>query len=190
MEKCISCGQSADFSFQALEVRTLHIRDLQEEKRVQALGDFKEFGICNKCAQKHLDEILKRGNLFNPQFIIYSMIFFLGLFLSITYWTSNGVFRMVGLAALVCGILGNITIYKKNTATRAVYNALSPAQQLAKAAWERVAEKAPAKDDINDLTYIPVTEETLALKNGDLMVLYKLLPAIAIEAHKALHLRK
>ena len=46
---------------------------------------------------------------------------------------------------------------------------------------------APKKNDINDITYIPVNEETLARKNGDLMILYELLPEIAIEAHKRIH---
>ena len=48
-------------------------------------------------------------------------------------------------------------------------------------------DAAPKKHDINDITYIPVDEETLARKNGDLMILYDLLPEIAIEAHKRIH---
>jgi hypothetical protein len=48
-------------------------------------------------------------------------------------------------------------------------------------------EGAPKKDDINDITYIPVDEKTLARKNGDLMVLYDLVPEIAVEAHKRIH---
>ncbi len=190
MEKCLSCGQDAFFFFRALEVRTLHIRDLQEEKRVQALGEWKEFCVCRDCAQEQLDDILATGKFPAAQSIIFFVILLLGIFLSATYWTSNGIFRMVGLAALVCGVLGNISTYKKNKAVRVSYKSLTHEQQLAKAAWECALAHAPSKDDINDLTYIPVNEGTLNLKNGDLMVLYKLLPAIAVEAHKQLHLRK
>ena len=54
-------------------------------------------------------------------------------------------------------------------------------------AWECLQEGAPKKQDVNDITYIPVDEKTLALKNGDLMVLYELLPEIALEAHRRIH---
>ena len=47
--------------------------------------------------------------------------------------------------------------------------------------------EAPKKEDVNDLTWIPVNEKTMARKNGDLMILYKLLPEIAVEAWKRLH---
>jgi hypothetical protein len=190
MEKCLSCGQAAEFSFQALEIRTLHIRDLEGEKRVQALGECKEFHVCRNCAQAQLDKLIGAKKTMGSQTIIYSLIFLLGIFLSINFWTSNGAFRLLGLAALVCGVLGNISVYKKNNADRESYSHLTQEQQLAKAAWECVEAHAPSKDDINDLTYIPVTPETLELKNGDLMILYKLLPEIAVEAYKYIHLRK
>ena len=47
--------------------------------------------------------------------------------------------------------------------------------------------EAPKKEDINDLTYIPVNEKSRSRKNGDLMILYHLLPEIAVEAWKRLH---
>ena len=40
---------------------------------------------------------------------------------------------------------------------------------------------------MNDITYIPVDEETLARKNGELMIRYDLLPEIAFAAHKRIH---
>ena len=47
--------------------------------------------------------------------------------------------------------------------------------------------EAPKKENDNDLTYIPICEKTLARKNGDLMILYHLLPEIAVEAWNRLH---
>ena len=47
--------------------------------------------------------------------------------------------------------------------------------------------EAPKKENENDLSYIPVNEKTLARKNGDLMILYHLLPEIAVEAWNKLH---
>ena len=37
------------------------------------------------------------------------------------------------------------------------------------------------------LTYIPISEKTLRRKNGDLMILYHLLPEIAVEAWNRIH---
>ena len=64
-------------------------------------------------------------------------------------------------------------------------NALSEA--LEEAAWDVYLAEAPKKEGQNDLTYIPVNEKTLARKNGDLMILYRLLPEIAVEAWKRIH---
>ena len=47
--------------------------------------------------------------------------------------------------------------------------------------------EAPKKEDVNDLTYIPVNGKSLKRKNGDLMILYGLLPEIAVEAWKRMH---
>ena len=54
-------------------------------------------------------------------------------------------------------------------------------------AWECLVDGAPKKNDVNDITYIPINGKTLERKNGDLMILYDLLPEIAIEAHKRIH---
>ena len=50
-----------------------------------------------------------------------------------------------------------------------------------------ICPEAPKKEDMNDLTYIPVNEKTRSRKNGDLMILYNLLPEIAVQAWKHLH---
>ena len=47
--------------------------------------------------------------------------------------------------------------------------------------------EAPKKENENALSYIPIDEKTRARKNGDLMILYHLLPEIAVEAWKRLH---
>ena len=58
---------------------------------------------------------------------------------------------------------------------------------LEEAAWECFLEAAPKKNDINDITYIPVNDQTLARKNGDLMILYDLLPEIALQVYDRIH---
>lgn len=91
---CIQCGGAAQHLFQALEIHTLHVRDLKGEKRVQALE---------------------------------------------------------------------------------------------KAAWEVAVRCAPHKRGDHDLTYLPITPETMAMKNGDLMIAYQLVPQIAVQAWNTLH---
>ena len=48
----------------------------------------------------------------------------------------------------------------------------------------------PRKNGEEDLTYIPVDSETLSRKNGDLMILYDLIPDIAKEAFRRIHLKE
>ncbi len=48
-------------------------------------------------------------------------------------------------------------------------------------------DHAPKKYKNNDVTYIPITSRTLSMKNGDLMVMYKLLPEIAVKAYDLIH---
>ena len=67
-----------------------------------------------------------------------------------------------------------------------MYEALRE-EALYRCAWECMVDGAPKKNDVNDITYIPVDEKTLARKNGDLMILYDLVPEIAVQAHKRIH---
>lgn len=48
-------------------------------------------------------------------------------------------------------------------------------------------ETAPKKEGENDLSYIPITPETPAIKNRDPSVIYGLLPAIVRQAWDVLH---
>ena len=53
-DKCIRCGGPADHPVRALEVRTLHVRGLSGESRVQALGDEMSSAVCDCCAREQL----------------------------------------------------------------------------------------------------------------------------------------
>ena len=97
------------------------------------------------------------------------------------------VFLLLGIAALICGVLGIYDALKKAKEKSASLRALPKAEALREAAWDVYLAEAPKKEDPNDLTYIPVNEKTLSRKNGDLMILYNLLPEIAVEAWKRLH---
>ena len=49
--KCVRCGGDAAYPVRAIEVRTLHVRSIGGEKRVQALGDERESAVCEACAR-------------------------------------------------------------------------------------------------------------------------------------------
>ena len=170
-----------------LEVQTLHVRDLTGEKRVQALGDDADYCVCRKCAERKLSAILNNRQATIRAALPFALAFFAGIIITAWFWSDNGAFRLLGLGFLACGVLGTIGIIQKGEKQRNQFAPLSHDKALAAAAWECFLESAPKKNDINDITYIPINEETLARKNGDLMILYDLLPEIAIQAYNRIH---
>ena len=187
METCLKCGGKAEYRFRVLEVRTLPVRDLTGEKRVQALGDFQTFAICESCAVSQVAKaidvhhaILERGKWF---LAVLATCFVLTAVL----WGGAAEPRLLGPAAIVCGALGAGGAVRQSLTTRREYLALPLEQQKERAAWEVLLQAAPKKEGDNDLTYIPVTEKVMTMKNGDLMIEYKLLPAIAVQAWERLH---
>ena len=166
-EKCVRCGGEAAYPIRAQEVRTLHVRSIGGEKRVQALGDEKHGAVCEACARKQLALSLDPVRAAKPQLLTFGAVIAAGILIGaatlLFVKESRQVFLLLGIAAL------------------------PEAEALEEAAWDVFTAEAPKKEDVNDLTYIPVNEKTLRRKNGDLMVLYKLLPEIAVEAWKRLH---
>ena len=190
-EKCIRCGSPAAYPIRALEVRTLHVRSVGGERRVQALGGEKESGVCEKCAREQLALSLNPVRAAKKEMIRFGIVFAAGILAAaatlLFVRESRQVFLLVALAALVCGALGIYEALKKAKEKAASLAALPETEALEEAAWDVFTAEAPKKEDVNDLTWIPVNEKTLARKNGDLMILYKLLPEIAVEAWKKLH---
>ena len=185
---CIKCNQeTADFHFRALEVQTFHVRDMTRQSKIQALGDFQEFSLCRSCAEEKLRGYLQAGSRIGRIAIPCTLLTLAGLVLTVVFWKGEGALRLLGLGMTGCGILCMAGLLGDIFKKRRLYAALSPDKALKKCAWECVLEQAPHKDGDNDLTYIPVTEETLGRKNGDLMILYDLVPEIAVEAHKRIH---
>ncbi len=189
--KCIRCGSAAGFPVRALEIRTLHVRGAAGERRVQALGDEKQSAVCETCARNQLDLSLNPLKAVKPQLIRFGAVFAAGLaVIALTLLfvrESRQVFILLGIAALICGVLGIYDALRKAKEKSLALRALPEAEALEEAAWDVFEAEAPKKEDQNDLTYIPVNDKTLSRKNGDLMVLYHLLPEIAVEAWKRIH---
>ena len=190
-EKCVRCGGEAAYPIRALEVRTLHVRSIGGEKRVQALGDEKTGSVCEACAREQLALSLDPIRAARPQLAAFGAVIAAGILIGaaalLFVKESRQVFLLLGIAALVCGALGVYEALRKAKEKAAALRALPEAEALEESVWDVYIAEAPRKEDVNDLTYIPVNEKTLRRKNGDLMVLYKLLPEIAVEAWKRLH---
>ena len=190
-DKCIRCGGPSAHPIRALEVRTLPVRGLGGERKVQALGDEKQGGVCERCAREQLNLSLDPVRAVKPQLIRFGAVFAAGLLMeAVTFLflkDNRQVFLLLGIAALICGVLGIYDVLNKAKQKSASLRALPETEALEEAAWDVFVGEAPKKEDVNDLTYIPVNEKTRSRKNGDLMILYHLLPEIAVEAWKRLH---
>jgi len=188
--KCVRCGSAAASPVRALEVRTLHVRGLSGEQRVQALGNETAGAVCKICAEKQLALLLNPVHAVKPQLIRFGAVFASGLGLeviSLLFLKKHQVGILLGIAALICGTLGIYDALRNAKGKSRALAALPEAEALEEAAWEVFSAEAPKKEGENDLTYIPINAKTLARKNGDLMILYHLLPEIAVEAWKKLH---
>ena len=185
---CIKCGrETAGYHFKVLQVQTLHVRDLNKAKRVQALGGFEEYDVCAACAEEKYNKHMDNRAAVRKTIVLYGAMILVGLVLTIFFWNAMAAFRMTGLGLTIGGGLClYYGIYSAGARKREM-SALSREDALYRCAWECLIDGAPKKNDINDITYIPVDEETLARKNGDLMILYDLLPEIAVQAHKRIH---
>lgn len=186
--KCVKCGREHQhYGFTVLQVQTLHVRDFGKNSRIQALGDFEEYGVCAICAEEKYDQCVHIGPSDRIALPLWGMAALLGLVLTGLFWNGDGALRLgslgltVGSGLYLIGKLQTLMTKKKQL------EQMNPGEALYACAWECVLDGAPKKNDVNDITYIPVNEKTLALKNGDLMVLYELLPEIALEAHRRIH---
>ena len=188
-DRCVKCGAPAARTLRALEVRTFHARGLSGEKRVQALGEETAGCVCDACAADRLSLLTDLKRAVRPRILVFGLILLAGILLAalaaLLRWSQ--VFLLLGLAAVACGLLGIVDALRAAREKRDSLRALPEADALDEAAWDVLVSCLPAREGDNDLTYIPVNEKTLRRKNGDLMVLYRLLPEIAVEAWKRLH---
>lgn len=185
---CIKCGKDEmAYHFQVLQVQTLHVRDFGKTSRIQTLGDFEEYDVCASCAEEKYQYYMNDRSAMLKNVLLFGSLMVIGLILAVVFWNGESVFRLTGLGMLLGGGLCLFNGLQLATRKKRELLAMPKEEALYRCAWECMVDGAPKKHDINDITYIPVDEETLARKNGDLMILYDLLPEIAIEAHKRIH---
>lgn len=188
--KCVKCGKEHnDYHFDVLQVQTLHVRDIGKTSRVQALGDFEEYSVCEDCAKAKYNAIVNNSAEVRKIVLFFGGLAVIGALLAYFNWNVDSVMQFTGLGLLFGGGLTMAAKLKAANAKKIQLLMLSDGEVMEQCAWEAMIDGAPKKNDINDITYIPVNEKTLERKNGDLMILYDLLPEIAVEAHKRIHAR-
>ena len=146
--------------------------------------------MCERCARESLELSLHPLRAAKKQLLIFGGVFAAGLLIiaaSLLTLQEQKLSVLIGAAALVCGVLGTAEAVKNAKEKEKALRALPEGEALAEAAWDVFVAEAPKKEAENDLTYIPVNEKTLKRKNGDLMILYRLLPDIAVQAWNRLH---
>ena len=190
---CIGCGrelEGQDYSFHVLEVRTLPVRDLDREKKVQGLGGFRDFGVCRECAGKQLEKETGPLSSAGRRTAGFGAVLLAGAALlaaDLLWLQTDRVFLMLSLAAILCGIIGVVTSLQEGGRRKAALLSMDNRSALSDCAFAVLTERAPRKDKDTDLTYIPVDAQTMKRKNGDLMILYHLLPEIAVKAYEMIH---
>lgn len=188
MSRCVKCGaDAAKYEFRMLEVQTLPVRDLTGEHRVQALGNFRHESICRDCARRRLEQILHPGAVLRKKLLPFAVVLMIGIAVLAICWGGATALLVMGGAGIICGLLGMISAVQTVGKQKNEFAALSPQEREYRAAWDCLVDALPKKDGDNNLTYIPVDSRTLAMKNGDLMIAYDLLPAIAIKAWNMIH---
>ncbi|WP_409967205.1 hypothetical protein RFF05_11345 [Bengtsoniella intestinalis] len=187
MANCAHCKQSTkDYTFRALTVQTLILRDIGQGQRIQTLREFETISICQTCAQEKLTSLLHPSARLRKLLVIFGAMLVVGALVCALLW-DNGSMRMFGLGAMGAGLMGILASISKVNDVKKEYTALSPKEALDAAAWACAVDELPKKWEDTDLTYIPVTPKTLAMKNGDLMLVYSLVPDIARQAYALIH---
>ena len=188
-DPCIRCGEPASRELRALQVRTLPIRSLAGEKRVQALGEEVAAHVCEACAAKQLSFLKDVRNAVRKKVLVFGGVLAGGIIITALTLLLNRerILLMPGIGAVICGVLGIAEAVQKAREKAAALRSMPEAEALEEAAFDVMVSSLPSKNGSDDLTYIPINEKTLARKNGDLMILYRLLPEIAKQAWNRMH---
>ena len=177
MGHCEKCHTTEVEPRLLLEVQTLHIRDLNGERRVQALGNFVEANVCRDCAWRYLTGEGRPAGGVGRTALISLLLAVIGA--ATLSFTKERPFQFFGFAALFCAaalLWSKIGSWRRRAAEDA---GRTEEERLERAAWSLLVSCLPKKAEDSDLTYIPVTEDLPDRPLEELVKTYDLLPAIA-----------
>lgn len=193
---CLECkSDSLDaIRFRLLEVHTLHIRDFDGEKIIQALGEFQDYEICTACALKGVRAFLYPAKLILRKCFAFAVLILAGMILTLTLTVNDswplleGVFavKALGPLAVIVGVSGVIGKVRGILRVRESVSKMNHDEAVRYSAYRLVIKNAPKKYQDNDITYIPVSRETQSMSASQLAEEYNLLPAISLKAHEML----
>ena len=185
--KCLCCeSPDPEYRFDVLEVHTLHVRDFDGEKLIQALGEKKRFEVCTACAQSELRAVLFPAKRLLRECLPFVLLLAVGAVLTLTlsFQDVMSALRAIGPLAVFVGISGMIGKVRDVLARRKFLLGREDSERLS--AWECLLRTAPTKYNDNDITYIPVDEKTADLNVRALAEKYCLIPAIANQVHSTI----
>lgn len=193
---CLECkNDSSDvLKFRVLEVHTLHIRDFDGEKIIQALGEFQDYEICTACALEGVRAFLYPAKLILRKCFAFAVLILAGMILTLTLTVNDswplleGVFavKALGPLAVIVGVSGVIGKVRGILRVRESVNKMNHDEAVRYSAYRLVIKNAPKKYQDNDIAYIPVSRETQSMSASQLAEEYNLLPAISLKAHEML----
>ncbi len=193
---CLECkNDSSDvLKFRVLEVHTLHIRDFDGEKIIQALGEFQDYEICTACALEGVRAFLYPAKLILRKCFAFAVLILAGMILTLTLTVNDswplleGVFavKALGPLAVIVGVSGVIGKVRGILRVRESVSKMNHDEAVRYSAYRLVIKNAPKKYQDNDITYIPVSKETQSMSASQLAEEYNLLPAISLKAHEML----
>ena len=93
--------------------------------------------------------------------------------------------RFMGPLAVFVGVSGIAGKVREALGRRKLLEGMTEPEAMRFCAWQCVLNNAPKKYSDNDITYIPVDEETAGLSVRELAEKYCLIPAIANQVHSA-----
>lgn len=191
---CLKCkSDSPDaIRFRVLEVHTLHIRDFDGEKIIQALGEFQDYEICTACALEGARVFLYPAKLILRKCFPFVILILAGMILSLLLtfndsWPGlKGIFavKVIGPLAVIVGLSGIFANVREILRVREAVRKMNHDEAVKYSAYRLVIKNAPKKYNDNDITYIPVNNDTLNMSAQKLAEKYDLLSAIAVKAHE------
>lgn len=195
---CLECkSDSPDaIRFRLLEVHTLHIRDFDGEKIIQALGEFQNYEICTACALEGARVFLYPAKLILRKCSAFMILILAGIILSLMLTVNDSFMKeifavkVIGPLAVIVGLSGTFANVREILRVRESVSKMNHDEAINFSAYNLVIKNAPKKYNDNDITYIPVSKETQRMSPSELAEKYYLLSAIALKAHKLIQEEK
>ena len=102
---CVSCGRHPAYSFRVLEVQTLPLREMDGERKIQALGAIRRAAVCEDCARRRLEGTMDIAGTAGKGLLLYAGIMLAGIVSAVLFLRRFPPAGLTGCAAVICGIM-------------------------------------------------------------------------------------